>query len=313
MRNKMQIKVLGSGAGGGFPQWNCNCANCRAVRAQAPGFKPRTQSSLAVSANGRDWALLNASPDLRQQIGQTPQLAPEAKDPVRASPIKAVVLTNGDVDHIAGLLNLREAQPFGVYASNRVLGVIEGNRIFDILRRDLVTRTELTLDVAQPLVGAGSDLGLSVTSFAVPGKIALYLEDANAPNFGTAAGDTLGLEITETKTGKSFFYIPGCAEIDAQLAARLRGAAMVFFDGTLWHENEMIEQGLMGKTGSRMGHVNMSGAKGSIAAFAPLDVVRKIFVHINNSNPVLNAASQERAEAEAAGWEIGEDGMEKTL
>ncbi len=309
----MRIRVLGSGAGGGFPQWNCNCANCRAVRAGAPGFSARTQSSLAVSANGRDWALLNASPDLRQQIAAAPQLAPAAEDPVRASPIKAVVLTNGDVDHIAGLLNLREAQPFAIYAARRVLGVLETNRIFDILQPALVARNELVLDETQALRGAGVDLGLSVKSFAVPGKIALYLEDKNAPNFGTTAGDTIGLQITETATGKSFFYIPGCARVDAALAARLKGAALVFFDGTLWHENEMIEQGLMGKTGSRMGHVNMSGPDGSIAGFAPLGVARKIFVHINNSNPVLDAASKERAEAQAAGWEIGADGMEVAL
>src|SRR5208337_2365168 len=126
-------------------------------------------------------------------------------------------------------------------------------------------------------------------------------------------GDTLGLKITETASGASFFYIPGCAAIDAALAARLTGAALVLFDGTLWHENEMIDQGLLGKTGTRMGHINLSGADGSIAAFARLNVARKIFVHINNSNPVLNAFSPERAEAEAAGWEIGQDGMEIAL
>lgn len=309
----MQIRILGSGAGGGFPQWNCNCANCRAVREGAPGFAPRTQSSLAVSADGANWALLNASPDLREQINAAPQLQPCAKDGPRASPIKAAVFTNGDVDHISGLLNLREAQPFSVYASSRVLAVLGQNRIFDILQPQLVPRVELPMDAAVPLSGAGVDLGLSVKAFSVPGKIALYLEDASAPNFGTAAGDTLGLEIIETKTGKSFFYIPGCSQIDAPLAARLKDAALVFFDGTLWSENEMIEQGLMRKTGSRMGHVNMSGADGSIEAFAPLNVARKIYVHINNSNPVLDEASKERAAANAAGWKIGEDGMEVTL
>ncbi|CAJ0859870.1 Coenzyme PQQ synthesis protein B [freshwater sediment metagenome] len=309
----MRIRILGSGAGGGFPQWNCNCANCRAVRAGAPGFSARTQSSLAVSADGANWVLLNASPDLREQIAAAPQLAPAEGDPVRASPIKAVALTNGDVDHVAGLLNLREAQPFSVYAAGRVLGALAANPIFTILQPQLVERIELPMDEAVPLHGAGVDLGLSIRAFPVPGKIALYLEDKNAPNFGTAAGDTLGLEVIETKTGKSFFYIPGCAKVDDALAARLRGAALVFFDGTLFHENEMIEQGLMGKTGSRMGHVNMSGDDGSIAAFAPLNVARKIYVHINNSNPVLDANSAQRAAANSAGWEIGADGMEVGL
>lgn len=309
----MRIRILGSGAGGGFPQWNCNCANCRAVRAGAPGFAARTQSSLAVSADGVDWLLLNASPDLREQIAGAPELTPAADDPVRASPIKAVALTNGDVDHVAGLLNLREAQPFSVYAADRVLSALSGNPIFNILQPQLVSRNALRMDETTPIIGAGVDLGLAVRAFAVPGKIALYLEDAKAPNFGTSAGDTLGLEVIETKTGKSFFYIPGCAQVDAPLAQRLRGAALVFFDGTLFHENEMIEQGLMGKTGSRMGHVNMSGEDGSIAAFAALDVARKIYVHINNSNPVLNLHSREHAFVRGKGWEVGVDGMEVTL
>jgi pyrroloquinoline quinone biosynthesis protein B len=306
----MRIRILGSGAGGGFPQWNCNCANCRAVRAGAPGFSARTQSSLAVSANGRDWVLLNASPDLRQQIAASPELAPNETDGVRASPIKAVVVTNGDVDHVAGLLNLREAQPFSVYGSRRVLDVLAANRIFNVLAPAYVAREELPLGAPLALHGGGVDLGLCVEAFAVPGKIALWLEDALAANYGGAEGDTLGLKITETANGKSFFYIPGCASIDAALALRLTGAALVLFDGTLWHENEMIDQGLLGKTGTRMGHINLSGADGSLKAFARLNVARKVFVHINNSNPVLNAFSPERAEAQAAGWEIGEDGME---
>lgn len=309
----MKILVLGSGAGGGFPQWNCNCANCRAVRAGAPGFRARTQSSLAVSADGENWALFNASPDLRAQIALAPQLSPRAHEPVRASAIKSVVLTNGDVDHVAGLLNLREAQAFSIYGAKRVLDVLAQNRIFDVLAPQYVERRELPLEGEVALEGAGVELGFSVRAFPVPGKVALWLEDKNAPNFGTFTGDTLGLEVTETASGKRFFYIPGCASLDAPLAQRLRDAALVFFDGTLWYENEMIDQGLMGKTGSRMGHINMSGADGSIAAFAPLGVARKIFVHINNSNPVLDEASRERKEAESAGWEIGHDGMEVTL
>jgi pyrroloquinoline quinone biosynthesis protein B len=309
----MFIKILGAGAGGGFPQWNCNCANCRAVREGRPGFSPRTQSSLAVSADGVNFALLNASPDLRQQIAQAPQLSPGPDEGLRASPIKSVVLTNGDVDHVAGLLNLREAQAFSIYSSARILNVLAGNRIFDILVPELVTRVEFPFDEAVPLQGAGVDLGLAVRAFPVHGKIALWLEDKSAADLGTRIGDTLGVEIIETATGKSCFYIPGCAKIDDALKARLQGASLVFFDGTLFHENEMIEQGLLGKTGSRMGHVNMSGEDGSMAAFESLSVARKIYVHINNSNPTLDAASKERKIVNAAGWEIGEDGMEVTL
>ena len=232
---------------------------------------------------------------------------------MRASPIKAVVVTNGDVDHVAGLLNLREAQPFSVYGARRVLDVLATNKIFNVLAPACVSRIELPLRTPIALTGSELDLGIAVEAFPVAGKIALWLEDAGAANYGSAEGDTLGLKVTAIESGKSFFYLPGCASVDSGLATRLSSAALVFFDGTLWHENEMIDQGLLGKTGTRMGHINMSGADGSIAAFSSLSVARKIFVHINNSNPVLNAFSWERAEAEAAGWEIGEDGMEIAL
>lgn len=309
----MEIRILGSSAGGGFPQWNCNCANCRAARAGAPGYLARTQSALAVSADGRNWLLLNASPDLRQQIAAAPRLAPLAEGGPRASPIKAVALSSGEVDHVAGLLNLREAQPFSLYASRRVLETLAANRIFDVLARDVVARIELPLGQALPIAGAGADLGLAIEAFAAPGKVALYMEGRGAARFGSTAGDTLGMRIIEPASGHAFFYIPGSAAVDEALARRLKGASLVLFDGTLWHDNEMIEQHLMGKTGARMGHISMSGADGSIAAFAGLGVARKIFVHINNSNPVLDPASRERAAAEAAGWEIGFDGMEITL
>ncbi len=309
----MLIKVLGSAAGGGFPQWNCNGPQSAAVRARVPGFRPRTQSSLAVSANGRDWMLLNSSPDLRQQINDTPELWPHSDAGPRNSPIKAVVLTNGDVDHIIGLINLREAQPFSVYGSDRVLATLDANSVFNVLARDKVPRNELPLGDPCAISGAGLDLGITIEAFAVPGKVALYLEDAAAPGFGSKAGDTIGLKVTEPATGKAFLYIPGCAAIDGPLSNRLRGASVVFFDGTLFTDDEMLRQGLMAKTGGRMGHMNISGPDGSIAAFAKLGVARKIFVHINNSNPVLDENSAARKTAEAAGWEIGYDGMEVRL
>ena len=168
------------------------------------------------------------------------------------------------------------------------------------------------LEIGKPAELAA--LGLTVEAFAVPGKIALYLEDTAAgPSYGTRDGDTIGLEITAPATGASFFYIPGCASVDAHLAARLRGARLVLFDGTLYRDDEMIAQGLSNKTGKRMGHISMSGADGSIAAFRDLDVQRRVFVHMNNSNPVLFDGSAERAEVENAGWDIAFDGMEISL
>lgn len=307
----LRIIVLGAGAGGGFPQWNCNCPNCRRARAGDPAARPLTQSSLAVSGDGgRSWHLLNASPDLRQQIGQTPALHP--REGARHSPIAGVVLTNADVDHVTGLLTLRESQPLVIHATPRVLAVLRANAIFNVLDRCLVSTRPLALERAEDLVGPdGQSSGLTVTAFAVPGKVALWLEDPALANFGSVAEDTVGLEVASG--GRRFFYLPGCASLPAGLAERIRGADLVFFDGTTYRDDEMIALGLGTKTARRMGHMAMGGADGTIAAFAPLGVHRKIFIHINNSNPVLLADSAERAAVAAAGWEVAEDGMEVTL
>lgn len=309
----MLIRILGSAAGGGFPQINCNCRNCTDARQEKPGLMPRTQSSVAVSRDGQAWVLLNASPDLRQQIAAAPQLAPR-QAASRESPIKAVILTNGDVDHIAGLLSLREGFAFTLYASSRVLGTLKANSIFNVLDPDLVPRVQLESGQTAELVNAGVSLGLTIEAFPVPGKIALYLENpAAGRSLGTQDGDTIGLRIADPSSGAAFFYIPGCARVDATLAARLRGAQLVLFDGTLYSDDEMIAQGLSSKTGKRMGHISMSGDDGAMAAFRGLDVARHVFVHINNSNPVLREDSPERAEVENAAWEIAFDGMEISL
>ena len=299
--------VLGSAAGGGFPQWNSNAPACRRARRGDPEARVRSQASLAVSSNNKDWVLLNASPDLRLQIEAAPQLYP-CKG-LRSSPITGVVLTGGDVDAIAGLLHLRERHRFNIYAPSRVLAIIAANPIFDVLAPDFVRRIELPLDERMEL-GAS---GLAVIPFAVPGKLPLYLETAGQDPGLSEEGDAVGLEIIETATGKSFFFVPGCAAITEQLRARLAGSALVFFDGTLWSDDEMIRLAVGSKTGKRMGHMSMSGEDGTIAAFYDLGVGRRIFIHINNSNPVLLDDSPERHIANAAGWEIAYDGMEVTL
>lgn len=308
----MLIKVLGSAAGGGFPQWNCNCRNCAAVRSRAPGFRPRTQSSLAVSADGDSWVLLNASPDLREQIAATRELHARVSRGLRDSPIKAVVVTNGDVDHITGLIHLREAQPFAIYGSDRVLATLAANSVFNVVSPANAPRVTLPLGATTDIHGADIDTGLSVEAFAVPGKIALYLETEGA-NFGSRDGDTIGLRVRDRRTGAEFFYIPGCAEVDAELATRIRGAGLIFFDGTLFTDDEMLSQGLSQKTGQRMGHISMSGPDGSMAVIEPLRIARRIYVHINNSNPALDETSAARREVEGAGWEIAYDGMEVRL
>lgn len=309
----MHILVLGAAAGGGFPQWNCNCDNCRRSRADGSHAPAMTQSSLAVSGDGERWFLLNASPDLRQQINDNAQLHP--RHGLRHSPIAGVVLTNGDVDHIAGLLNLRESQPLKLYATQRILDVLGANAVFNVLNPDFVDRRAIALGAAAALdYPDGAPSGLEIEVFPVPGKVALWLEDADAgANFGTQDEDTVGLHVRDTGSGDGFYYIPGCARLSPELAERLAGSAVVFFDGTLWHDAEMVEAGLGRKTGQRMGHMSISGADGSMAAFDGLGVGRRIYIHINNSNPVLLTGSAERAEVQQAGWEIAHDGMEIVL
>ena len=300
--------VLGSAAGGGFPQWNSNAPACRRARLKDGSATARSQASLAVSASGGDWFILNASPDLRLQIEATPVLHPH--DGLRSSPISGVVVTGGDVDTIAGLLHLRERHRFAVYAPPRVLAILAANPIFDVLAPDCVSRIELPLEERLELGGSSR---LAVVAFAVPAKVPLYLETAGEDPGLSEEGDGVGLEIIDTSNGKSFFFIPGCAAMTDPLRRRLAGSALVFFDGTLWQDDEMIRLGIGAKTGRRMGHMSISGDDGTIAAFRDLGVGRRILIHMNNSNPVLLSDSPERRLAEAAGWEIAYDGMEVRL
>jgi pyrroloquinoline quinone biosynthesis protein B len=302
----LDIVVLGAAAGGGFPQWNSNAPACRRARSGDPGARPRSQAALAVSANSREWLILNASPDLRQQIEATRQLHP--RDGLRSSPIVGVALTGGDVDAIAGLLHLRERHRLAVHAPARILAVLAANPIFEVLAADCVARIELGLDRTAEVAA-----GLAVKAFAVPGKVPLYLETGGEDPGVSEAGDAVGLEIIDRATERSFFFIPGCAAMTETLRRRLSGAALVFFDGTLWRDDEMIRAGLGIKTGKRMGHMSIAGADGVIAAFRDLGVRRRVFIHLNNSNPVLVDDSPERAETEAEGWEVAWDGMELRL
>ena len=306
----MRAIVLGAAAGGAFPQWNSNASGCRRARAGDATAKPRTQASIAVSADDQHWVLLNASPDLRQQIENTPVLHP--CDGLRSSPIAAVVLTGGDVDAIAGLLTLRERQPLSVYATARVHAVLDSNSIFEVLARDIVTRPvfELGLPTAIALPD-GEPSGLTVELFAVPGKVPLYLEQANVTPVLEENEQTVGAAISDGTS--TLFYIPGCAAMTPALANRLRNADAVMFDGTLWSDDEMIRAGLGPKTGQRMGHMSVSGPNGTLEAFASLGVRRRVLLHINNSNPILLDDSAERAIVEAAGWDVAYDGMELTL
>lgn len=308
----LNVVVLGAAAGGGVPQWNCGCPNCVAARGDHNELR-RTQASIAVSADNQNWFLINASPDLRQQVTATPQLHPRAGH-LRHSPIAGVILTNSEVDAVAGLLSMREGSPFTLYAHDRVLAILRDNSIFNVLSETNVRRKPISIDEAfEPTLVDGSASGLEVLPFAVPGKGAWYLEGKTHPTGGDDAGDTLGLRITDKSSGRYLYFIAACARVTPDLAARLDGAPLVFFDGTVWRDDELIAQGLGHKTGQNMGHIAMSGDHGAVAALAQLNVERKIFLHINNSNPVLRPESAERAAAESAGWQVPSDGMEITL
>ncbi|SDD18810.1 pyrroloquinoline quinone biosynthesis protein PqqB [Ruegeria marina] len=292
----MRILVLGAAAGGGLPQWNCGCVNC--VDARAGRLKPSGQSSLAVSADGRQWSILNASPDIRQQLQDSPALHPRG---LRGSPIASVLVTNGDIDHIAGLLSLREQTPFVLCATREIHAVLDGNRIFDAVSREKVRRHPVALD--QPF-----DLhdGLEAMLFAVPGKVPLFME-GDVVDTSLVGEQTVGVRLSDGRA--VVYYIPGCAHVPDDLLARLGDADHLLFDGTLWDDDEMIRSGTGTKTGRRMGHISISGPDGSIARLAGVEA-GKTFIHINNTNPVWRPDRPERAHVLAQGWQVAEDGLE---
>lgn len=296
---EFRARILGAAAGGGLPQWNCGCENCNLARAGK--IPSQTQSSVAFTGSGKDWAVLNASPDIRQQFADCPDLHPTG---LRTLPLHSVLVTNGDIDHVAGLLTLREMQPFSIFATRGIHDVLEENPVFSALNDSVVRRETVSLDTPVEIAP-----GLMAELFAVPGKVPLYLEGDEVET-DMMGEQTVGVHLRAGE--KDAFYIPGCARMNDDLSQRLAGAALVMFDGTLWADDEMVRAGLGQKTGKRMGHMSMSGPDGSIAAFDGLNVGKRIFVHMNNTNPVLRPDSEERAKAEAAGWTIGQDGMEIT-
>ena len=294
--------VLGAAAGGGFPQWNCRCDVCCLAWDGDPRVSARTQASLAVSADGERWTLLNAAPDLRAQLAAAPALHPRGA--LRASPIAAVVLTGAEVDQTAGLLNLRERQPFMLAATAETLGILGTMTIFDVLAADIVTRR--AIEIGKPFVLPG---GLTAELFVVPGKVPLYLE-RGTPETAVETGANVGIEISAD--GARLCFVPGAAAVTQALRARLERADVILFDGTLFTDDEMIVAGTGEKTGRRMGHMPIDGADGSIQALSGLGK-RRIYIHINNTNPILIDGSAERGRVESAGWEVAADGLEISL
>ena len=302
----MRIHVLGSAAGGGFPQWNCNCRNCAGLRRGSIRATARTQSSIAVSADGERWYLANASPDIRQQIESFAQLHPGRG--ARDTPIEAIMLTNADVDHVAGLLSLRESQPLLIYATETVRGwVIGSNAIFRVLSvAPKQSRWEkIELNKARPLIGLdGTAAGILFEAFVVPGKPPTYLGLQHGPDEGT-----IGLRFVDERSGRSVAYVPGIKQIDSRLAQILRSCDCILFDGTCWSDDELIAQGVGVKTALAMGHLPIGGPTGSLNNMKVVGK-RRIYIHINNTNPILDEDSAQRREVEASGWEIAFDGMD---
>jgi len=294
--------VLGSAAGGGFPQWNCRCPVCRLAWAGDSRVRARSQASLAVSADGKDWVLINASPDLPAQLRRAIALHPCVG--TRGSPIKAVLLTGGEIDQVAGLLSLREREPFSIFATDATLAALADNPMFAALAPDVVARRPAAAGEAVTLPG-----GLAAELFMVPGKVPLYLEGEN-PDTASETPSNVGVEISAGSA--RIAYIPGAAAVTAAMRERIARADVILFDGTLYRDDEMIASGTGSKTGRRMGHMPIDGADGSLAALGNLGK-RCIYVHINNTNPILVAGSPERAVVEHAGWEIAEDGLEIAL
>jgi pyrroloquinoline quinone biosynthesis protein B len=244
--------------------------------------------------------LVNASPDLRQQIVSTSVLHPRHGS--RHSPIAAVALTNADVDHLAGLLVLRERQAFTVYATGQTHDILTQNPVFNVLASDVVDRSVMTLNEV-----FDTGLGFDVLPFSVPGKVALFMEQGDDVRIGDATETTIGLEILAN--GKRLVYIPGCAEIDDTVRQKAEGANLLLYDGTTFTDDEMPHLGLSEKTARRMGHTPITGDRGSLHAFNSLDIGKKAYIHINNTNPILIDGSKEQLAVEAAGWIVTRDGM----
>jgi pyrroloquinoline quinone biosynthesis protein B len=300
----VEVRVLGSAAGGGFPQWNCGCANCQAVRRGAAGVEARTQESIAVSSDGASWFLINVSPEIRTQIESCAALTPRAP---RHSPIAGLVLTNGDLDHCLGLLSLRESHPLAVYATEAVrAGFTTGNVLYRTLERfpGQVTWSALALDRELPL----GESGLHLTAISTPGKPPLHLEGIRP----RSAEDNIGLLIRDARSGGRLAYFSGVAGPSDGVAQALSGADVFFFDGTFWSADELVVAGLGTRRAEDMAHWPVGGAEGSLA-FLARQPGRRILIHVNNTNPILRDESPERQALTAAGIEVAVDGMELTL
>jgi pyrroloquinoline quinone biosynthesis protein B len=326
----MKVRVLGSAAGGGVPQWNCSCPNCTDARAGLAPVRPRMQSSIAVTTGGKSWVLFNASPDLRFQVESFPAFHPREK--LRGSAISAVVLTDAEVDHTAGLLFLREGGEISLFSTAFVREALSRNGLLPTLSAYLTlhwteivpgvpleiaarggTATALHGGTGTALRGGtgtalhgGASTGLHMEAFEVAGHPPLYHHGNGEPS----GGHTIGLKLRESREGAALVYVPGAGAVDAGILDRIGPEDALLWDGTFWTDDELVRLGISQRRAGAMGHLPISGAGGSLELFRDRPVARKVYIHINNTNPILREASPERVAAEAAGWEVAFDGME---
>lgn len=295
----MHIKILGSAAGGGFPQWNCNCAGCRAVRKGDNGVRPRTQSSLAVRGSSGDWFLVNASPDVRQQLEMLRDKMPNT---IRSSPIAGVLLSDGEIDHTTGLMILRESsEPLQIYGTDIVRQAL--TRGFSLLRV-LENYCGVEWNVIAP--GSIMNLGnLEIETFLLPGTPPKYMRSRASEKENWVVGFTF----YDRVTGGIATYAPALAELTPSIIERLEKSNCILVDGTCWQNDELVKLGMSNRTALSMGHLPLSGENGSLKRLSRLSPKRKIFTHINNTNPILIERSPERHLVEAAGMEVGYDGL----
>ena len=314
----MRVKILGSAAGGGFPQWNCDCPNCRGLRTGTFPGKARSQAQLAISADGREWFLLGASPDLRAQIEAMPELHPRVSsggDEIRQSPIAGVVLLNADIDHVLGLLLLRELQPLAVHAAKSIRRILtKDNSMFAMLQRipGQVSWNEFKPGVLFSLLEpAAQDSGLRCRALPLGTHFPTYVSPPRRSQLSPLES-SLGL-IVESPSGKRLAYMPAVPGINEPLLRQLESCDVLFFDGTFWSDDELIRMQAGGQTAQQMGHIAVSGSEGSLAKLGQLQRPRRIYIHINNTNPMLNEAGPEYRQVRDAGWEIAEDGWQFEL
>jgi len=308
----MRIQILGSAAGGGFPQWNCGCGNCVGIRKNAFSGKARTQAQLALSADGSTWFLAGASPDLAFQIENSPALYPRAlHNTPRDSPIAGVVLGSSDLDHVVGLLLLRELQPLRVYAAPSILRILrEENSMFGMLNRvePQVVWTPMNSGAPFPLLAAdGKDSSLRCEVYYLSGRYPKYVKSEAA---NLARDEATAALFFESGSGKRVAYIPAVGSLSDTLFEKIRRVDLLLFDGTFWSDDELIRIQGSGEAAHQMGHIPVEE---SLRLLKNIEVGRKMFIHLNNTNPILNEASPEHQAVRQAGWEVAEDNWQLEL